>query len=114
MVNVLLITIAQRVFLFVVTWLVYRSFALTGTSLWQIVSLQTIISLSVDMLPLPGGIGASEASFMVMFENIFGDNLVLPGMLLSRGISYYVLVLISGLVTCWSHILIQGRERRKR
>lgn len=112
--NVLVITIVQRVLLFVVTWLVFKSFGLTGTSIWQIVALQTIISLSVDMLPLPGGIGASEASFMVMFERIFGEKLVLPGMLLSRGISYYVLVLISGLVTCWAHISSQRGERKNK
>lgn len=112
--NVLVITIIQRVLLFVVTWLVFKAFGLSGTSMWQIVALQTIISLSVDMLPLPGGIGASEASFMVMFQGIFGEKLVLPGMLLSRGISYYVLVLISGLVTCWAHISSQRGERKNK
>ena len=111
LVNVFAITMIQRMSLFAVTWLVYRSFGLEGTGLWQIICLQTIISLSVDMLPLPGGMGASEASFMVMFSGIFGSGLVLPGMLLSRGISYYILVLLSGLVTCWAHwISRRGKE----
>ncbi len=111
LVNVFLITIVQRVSLFAVTWLVYRSFGLHGTNVWQIICLQTIISLSVDMLPLPGGIGASEASFMVMFAGIFGTSLVLPGMLLSRGISYYILVLLSGIVTCWAHLICRRGEK---
>ena len=111
LVNVFLMTIVQRVSLFAVTWLVYRSFGLHGTTAWQIICLQTIIALSVDMLPLPGGMGACEASFMVMFAGIFGAALVLPGMLLSRGISYYVLVLLSGLVTCWAHVISRKGEK---
>lgn len=105
LVNVFLITIFQRLSLFAVTWLVYRSFGLHGTNIWQIICIQTIIALAVDMLPLPGGIGASEASFLVMYEGIFGTAFVLPGMLLSRGISYYMLLLISGLVTFGVHLM---------
>lgn len=103
----------QRMALFAVTWLVYRSFGLGDAGLWQIIALQTMISLSVDMLPLPGGIGASETSFIIMFEKVFGQSLVLPGMLLSRGISYYALVLISGAVTCGAHLYSQRGERKK-
>ncbi len=113
MFHVLWITMLQRMALFAVTWLVYRSFGLGDAGLWQIIALQTMISLSVDMLPLPGGIGASETSFIIMFEKVFGQSLVLPGMLLSRGISYYALVLISGAVTCGAHLYSQRGERKK-
>lgn len=112
LINVFLITMLQRMSLFAVTWLVYRSFGLHGTNIWQIICIQTIIALSVDMLPLPGGIGASEASFLVMYEGIFGAAFVIPGMLLSRGISYYMLVLISGLVTCWAHLMSHRRGEK--
>lgn len=103
--NVFLITVVQRISLFLVTWCVYRSFGLHGVSAFEIVTLQTIIALSVDMLPLPGGIGASETSFLAMFATIFTQELLMPGMLLSRGISYYALVLISGAVTVAAHLI---------
>ena len=110
-VKVYLITFVQRMALFAVTWCVYKSFGLSGTSLYHILILQTIISLSVDMLPLPGGVGASEASFIIMFEKIFGKKLLYPGMLLSRGISYYFLVAVSGAVSVAAHIISQKKER---
>lgn len=47
-----------------VTWFVYQSFGLHGTGFWEILFLQAVISVSVDMLPL-------------------------PGMVLSRGLGYY-------------------------
>ncbi len=110
-VKIYLITFIQRMALFAVTWCVYRSFGLTGTHLYEILILQTIISLSVDMLPLPGGVGASEASFVVMFKKIFGESLLYPGMLLSRGISYYFLVAVSGVVSIAAHIISQKGDR---
>lgn len=108
--NVFFITVFQRISLFMVTYCVYRSFGLHGVSAFEIVTLQTIIALAVDMLPLPGGIGASETSFLAMFGTIFGPVLLMPGMLLSRGISYYALVAISGAVTVGAHIISMRKD----
>ena len=55
-INVIGITFIQRFALFAVTWFVYRAFSLSGTGFWTVVLLQAVISVSVDMLPLPGGI----------------------------------------------------------
>ncbi|MEI3192647.1 MAG: hypothetical protein V8S22_00990 [Lachnospiraceae bacterium] len=46
--------------------------------MYLVVILQAVISVSVDMLPLPGGVGVSEGLFMTMFEPVFGEKL-LPG-----------------------------------
>ena len=51
------------------------------------------------MLPLPGGMGVSEGLFAQMYRGIFGEVLVVPAMLLSRWVSFYSLLIISGIVT---------------
>ena len=56
-----------------------------------ITGLQAMISVVVDMLPVPGGMGASENLFMQIFLPIFGPALVLPGMLISRGVGTSIL-----------------------
>lgn len=99
MVIVFLITLVQRIALFSVTYFVYRAFGLNEFGLVDIIALQSIISIAVDMLPLPGGIGASENLFLIIFKKIFKGSLIMPGMLLSRGISYYGLLIISAVVT---------------
>lgn len=96
---VFLISFIQRFIMFLVTYFIYRAFGLSKYSLFDIVSLQAVISIAVDMLPLPGGVGASENLFIIIFKKIFGSNLIMPSMLLSRGISYYGLLLISAAVT---------------
>ncbi len=113
MMRVFYLSVFQRVCLFYVTYLVYRSFGLHGVSAYTIVMLQAVISLSVDMLPLPGGMGASESLYMILFASIFGKTFLLPSMILSRGISYYALLLISAIVTSYAH-LTMGRVARKR
>ena len=111
--NVLWMSVLQRAALFLVPWCVYRAYGLKGIGAFEIVALQTIISLAVDMLPLPGGVGAAEKSFEIMFESIFGAGLLIPGMLLTRGISYYFILLFSGVVTIVAHILVIRKRGTK-
>lgn len=113
MVNVFLITLLQRFILFLVTWFTYLSFDLSGHSMPLIVSLQAMISVAADMLPLPGGMGISETMFLEIFPSIFGEALVLPGMVISRGISYYTQLLISAIMTVVSSFIIKEKVERK-
>lgn len=96
--NVIIITFVQRMALFAVTWFVYRAFRLHGTSAWDVIFLQAVISVSVDMLPLPGGMGISEKLFLTIFAPVFG-NVLLSAMVLSRGLGYYSQLLISAVFT---------------
>ncbi len=113
--EVLGITLFQRFCFFAITYMVYRAFGLSGTGFFQIISLQVILSLALDILPFPGGIGANEGGFLVMYTAIFGELLVVPGMLLSRGINYYLLVIVGALVTAISYLLGQRRlEKQKK
>ena len=109
---VFLITFVQRVMLFLVTWLTYRSFGMTEHSMPVIVSLQAMISVAADMMPLPGGMGISENLFLDIFHTIFGEAHVIPGMVISRGISYYSQLLISAVMTvAGTYILNKSKKK---
>ncbi len=108
-VNVLFITFLQRFALFFVTWFVYKAFGLHGASIYDVVMLQAVVSVSVDMLPLPGGMGISENLFLIIFKQIFVAGLLLPGMILSRGIAYYIQLLFCAGMTMFAHMTI-GRN----
>ena len=108
--NVFGITFIQRCLLFFVAGLTYLAFHLAGESLFVITTLQGMISVAVDMLPLPGGMGISENLFLTIFEPIFGKSLVLPGMLVSRGISYYTQLIISAIMTVAASFILKRKE----
>lgn len=112
-IHVLLITFVQRFVLFFITWLTYCAFQLSGEHMSVVVTLQAMISVASDMLPLPGGMGVSENLFLEIFQPIFGEDFVIPGMVISRGISYYSQMLISGVMTFLSVFIISGKKRRE-
>lgn len=107
--NVFTITLFQRLALFAITWAVYKAFGLTGFSAFEIITLQLIISLAVDNLPLPGGMGASEGIFMIFFQEIFTAAYITAGLLLSRFLSYYVIIILGGLVTAFAQFTKKKR-----
>lgn len=110
--NAFLITVVQRLLLFFVTYLTCRSFGIDGTGMVTIVVLQGMISVAVDMLPLPGGMGISESLFLSIFAPICGT-LTLPAMVVSRGLSYYTELILSAVMTAVAHFTI-GRPRKQK
>ena len=83
-----------------VPYLVYRAFGLSQYGVGTLIAVQLLLSMCVDMLPLPGAVGASESVFLILFGPVFGSKLLTSAVLLSRGISFYFMVLLSGLVLC--------------
>ena len=108
---VFLITTVQRFALFAATWFVYLAFGLKGTSAFTVILLQGSIAVAVDMLPLPGGMGISEKIFLDIFLPVFGSTLLLPGMVLSRGLGYYTELILSAVLTIVANFTI-GRKKK--
>lgn len=106
------LTVIQRTMLFAITGFVYLAFGLEGTSFVDVVILQSVISIAVDMLPLPGGSGITEHLFLMMFVTIFTSRLLLPAMVLSRGIAFYVQLLFCGIMTIVAHIYFTRKQRK--
>lgn len=111
--NAFLITLIQRLFLFFITVIVYFSFHLHGTPIIDILVLQSMIQVGADMLPLPGGMGITERLFLTIFEPTFGEDLVLPAMIVSRGFSYYIQLLLSAIMTVVAYIKIFNKKGEK-
>lgn len=110
---VFLITFMQRMLLFGVTWFTYRAFGLQGTDVVTILLLQAMISVAADMLPLPGGMGVSENLFLEIFLPVFGAQLILPGMVISRGVSYYTQLAISAVMTLAASFIIRDNTQKE-
>lgn len=92
------VLVLQRLALLIIPYLVYCSFGLHGYGATQLLAVQLLLSMCVDMMPLPGAVGISEKAFLVLFGPIFGKHLLTSAVLLSRGISFYLMVLLSGII----------------
>lgn len=109
--NVFIITLFQRLAFLSVTFAVYKAFGLNGVNIFEIISLQLLISLAVDNLPLPGGMGANEGIFLLFFKEIFTPKYLTAGLLLTRGINYYFVILSGGLVMIFSKFMIRKHHK---
>ena len=112
-IRIFLLTLIQRLCQFAVTWVIYRAYHLTGVPFIDILTLQIMISVAAEMLPLPGAAGITEGCFLLVFTGIFGEELVRPALLLSRGLSYYLVLFSGAIVILAAHIALTARSRKK-
>ena len=56
------IVFLQRVVYLLIPWCVYEAMGLSGVTIWQMMGLQLLLSVSVEMMPLPGAVGSARAS----------------------------------------------------
>ncbi len=111
MLVIFLLSCVQRFILFFATYFVYRALGLYGTDAWTITILQAVIPLCVDMIPIPGGMGLTELLFTRVFAGIFTGATLFPGLILSRGITYYVQLIVCGLFAVFTHLYFRRLER---
>ena len=77
---------------------VYLALGIDHLNYIKITSLQSFLYLSVSILPLPGTVGVNETGFSLLYNPIIAKNYVDSAMLLTRGISFYLFVMITGLL----------------
>lgn len=92
---IIFVTFLQRCSVFVLTYMVYLGFGLEGNSAMQVILLQASVYIAVDMLPLPGAQGITELMYQAVFTHVFTGMYLIPSMLVSRGINFYFLLVVS-------------------
>lgn len=97
--KVLGMAIVHIVALYAIPFCVYKALGLSGYSILQIIAVQAAMTLAIESLPIPGGIGVTESSFLVVYGTIFGPQLVLPALLLCRGFNYYCCLAVGGVTS---------------
>lgn len=103
-------TFLQRFTVFVLTYVVYRGLGLSGTALLDIVFVQVSVYIAVDMLPVPGAQGITEAMYICVFGGIFTGHYLAASMCITRGISFYAVMVIGAAVFA----AVNMRKSRKR
>ena len=111
--NVFLMTAVQRICLFSITWISYRAYGMNETRYIDILTIQIMIAVAVEMLPLPGAAGITEGCFLLAFTEIFTMERVKPALLISRGLNFYLILLIGAIVTFAAHIINIKRDKKQ-
>lgn len=91
-----LYTLIQRVLLFSVGYVVAAALG-AKSDYFVFMSIQAVIATAVDSMPFPGGVGLSETMFKRLYSLVYTPALMMPALLLTRGISFYLLLTLTGL-----------------
>lgn len=91
------LTTIHLILFYSVPYLLLRAFHYPISYL-ELLTLQACLQLAMESLPVPGGIGVTEASFLSLYGSLIGGEKIVGILILSRLISY-TLGLVSGGVT---------------
>ena len=100
-------TFAQLISYHSVAYFVYLALGIHHLNYFKITSLQSVLYLSVSILPLPGTVGVNETGFSILYNPIIAKNFVDSAMLLTRGISFYLYVVLTGII-----LIIYGIKKK--
>ncbi|MBE6709079.1 MAG: flippase-like domain-containing protein [Ruminococcaceae bacterium] len=101
-VSVLVCNVIQRAAIIGVSVFVCAS--ATDCSLSLLFAMQTFVMLGYNSIPLPGGTGAFEYLYMNVYDKAFGTEFIVVAMMVTRTISYYASMVISGIYTLVYHV----------
>ena len=93
-----LLTFIQRLLLFSIAYIIYKSLGFNKYSYFDLLAIQVTVQVAIEALPLPGGAGLSEKMFHDIFITVFGISFADIGMLLTRTFSFYIPLLVSGII----------------
>ena len=109
----LILTILQLTVYFSIVYCVYKAFNLNGASYLQILTLQVFLYMAISPIPTPGNVGANELAFLTIFSDIFPKELMGYSVFLYSGFVYYLIIIISGIYTIFTHYSIGNVQKKK-
>ena len=107
------ITILQMIVYYSIPYYTYRALGLSGDSYIKILCLQAMLYATVSGIPSPGAVGVTEGAFVTLFSSIIPNKLLNGAVLLNRGISFYLMAVISSIVVLISTFLVKKRENKE-
>lgn len=109
-------TLIQRIMLFSVGYVVALALGAKEMNFFVFLSIQVVIATAVDSMPFPGGVGLSETLLKKLYLTVYPEKLMMPALLLTRGVSFYLLLILTGLfiLICCVVRAIKGRVAARR
>ncbi|MBR1654373.1 MAG: flippase-like domain-containing protein [Clostridia bacterium] len=110
-IKIILTTLVQFTFYYGVTYCTYRALGFNEHNVLEIVSMQSVLYATVSGIPSPGAVGVTEGAFIEIFKSVYPTSVMSTAVLLNRGINFYFLIIVSGVVTVINHIISSKREK---
>lgn len=107
-----LCNMAQRISQILVSVFVFIGIEKNFSKILDVFATQGFVAIGSNSVPIPGAVGAADYLFVDGFADLCSDPVSIE--LVSRGISFYVCVIVSGLITVGSYIFLRMRAKKKK
>ena len=87
--------------------------AAPSANFWDLFVMQAFVLVGYNSIPLPGGVGAFEFLYLNIYGLAFGDAFILAAMMITRVISYYLCMILSGVYTLGYHVHLVKKMGKK-
>ena len=111
-IKTIITTYIEFLALYSVSYWVYCSFGLNKYNIFKIISIQAVLYGTVSGIPSPGAVGVTEGGFIEIFKTIFPQNIINSAMILNRGINFYLLIIVSAIITIVNAVKCQKMEEK--
>lgn len=96
-----------------IPYFIYRTFIPDPTaSALDIITKTIICNLASLVIPIPGGSGAAEYSFLAMFSSLFTNKTTVWAMLIWRSLTYYLIILRGIIITIYDGVYGNKKSER--
>ncbi len=102
----------QRICQIAVTVFTFLATGGNAASCFDVFALQILVTISGYCVPIPGSMGISDYLFLSVFNNVMPATQVANLELLSRAISFYVCIFVSGFIVILSKIIFDRRAKK--
>jgi len=110
--KVLGVTMVQMLALYLIPTFVYRSMGYYTGNVMDLVASQSLLTISVSAIPLPGAEGVSQGGFLQVYDTFFRKDAIISAMLIHRMLSFYLPLILSFIVTIFTHFRIATQDSR--
>jgi uncharacterized protein (TIRG00374 family) len=115
MLSAYVFNLLQRVSQFGVTLCAHLAKGGSGSPavLWKLFTTQCFVSLGANCVPIPGSMGVTDYLMLDGYMNLMNRETAFSLQMISRGLSFYCCVLLSGLVTLIGYLRIRNRKKKQ-
>ena len=107
-----LFNVLQRVAQFSVSLFVFLSLGGEKGKLMDLWVTQCFVSLGSNCVPIPGSMGVTDYLMLDGYRNLMDREMTYTLQVISRGLSFYCCVLISGITVVAGYLLLKKRKTR--
>lgn len=96
-----------------VAYLIYKVFNPFGNiGPMKIITMSFLCTFATTFIPIPGGSGAAEVSFVAMFSQLFSTGTTFWALMFWRFFTYYLYIIAGFSLTIFEPIFIKAKEKR--